>query len=68
MPFALFVIPGGDVWKKHRKYLQPGFGPTHLQHTAKVAHETMLEFESLYSGSFKMNVHEAMTNIAMDIL
>ncbi|KAI8909771.1 cytochrome P450 [Gorgonomyces haynaldii] len=28
---ALFALPMGDVWHKHRKTLQPAFGPTHLR-------------------------------------
>jgi cytochrome P450 len=29
--YPLFMLPTGEVWKKHRKFLQPGFGPTHLR-------------------------------------
>jgi cytochrome P450 len=29
-------MPTGDQWKRHRKLIQPGFGPTHLAHTAEV--------------------------------
>ncbi|KAJ3128994.1 hypothetical protein HK098_002845 [Nowakowskiella sp. JEL0407] len=38
-PFSLFVIPSGDVWKKHRKGLQPAFGPIHLRETFTVSLE-----------------------------
>ncbi len=29
---ALFVLPSGEIWRKHRKLLQPAFGPAHLRH------------------------------------
>ncbi|KAJ3399124.1 Cytochrome P450 4d2, partial [Chytridiales sp. JEL 0842] len=28
---ALFLLPNDDLWRKHRKYIQPGFGPSHLR-------------------------------------
>ncbi|KAJ3176897.1 hypothetical protein HK101_010360 [Irineochytrium annulatum] len=30
---VLFIMHTGDAWRKHRKFLQPGFGPTHLRHS-----------------------------------
>ncbi|KAJ3126343.1 hypothetical protein HK098_007607 [Nowakowskiella sp. JEL0407] len=31
MPHALFILPDGEKWRKHRKGLQPAFGPIHLR-------------------------------------
>nr|KAJ3420297.1 hypothetical protein HK105_005851 [Polyrhizophydium stewartii] len=35
-PLALFALPSGEVWKRHRKLVQPAFGPTHIRHAAAV--------------------------------
>ncbi|KAI8916251.1 cytochrome P450 [Gorgonomyces haynaldii] len=72
MPFALFVIPGGDVWKKHRRLLQPGFGPVHLEH-AQTAAETLSDqlvayLKTLADKSEPIDIHAAMNALALDIL
>jgi cytochrome P450 len=38
---ALFVIPTGPTWYRHRKLLQPAFGPSHLHDVARVTNERM---------------------------
>ncbi|KAJ3117243.1 hypothetical protein HK098_006311 [Nowakowskiella sp. JEL0407] len=38
-PLALFALPGGEQWKKHRKGLQPAFGPVHLREAFAVSLE-----------------------------
>jgi cytochrome P450 len=37
MEYALFAMKSDDVWHKHRKLIQPGFSPLHLQYAASVA-------------------------------
>ncbi|KAJ3035652.1 Thromboxane-A synthase [Rhizophlyctis rosea] len=35
--FALFLLPTGPTWKRHRKLVQPGFAPLHIRKTVPVA-------------------------------
>ena len=36
---ALFTLPSGDSWARHRKQLSPAFGPSHLRSAYVVANE-----------------------------
>ncbi|KAJ3316843.1 hypothetical protein HDV06_002743 [Boothiomyces sp. JEL0866] len=47
LDYALFVLPTGELWKKHRKLLQPAFGPTHLRNAAEASRSSVLEFENV---------------------
>lgn len=35
-PFGLFALPDGEIWTRHRKKLQPAFGPLHLRHALEI--------------------------------
>ncbi|KAJ3319658.1 hypothetical protein HDV06_006151 [Boothiomyces sp. JEL0866] len=50
---ALFSFPTGETWKKHRKLLQPGFGPTHLRHAGAVTESIMLDFDSVVDSKLE---------------
>ncbi|KAI8805338.1 cytochrome P450 [Cladochytrium replicatum] len=39
LKYGLFVMPTSDVWRAHRKGIQPGFGPSHLRHAFKVTND-----------------------------
>jgi cytochrome P450 len=70
---ALFLLPTGDDWKRHRKLLQPGFGPTHLRHTAKVTIETIKTLKSEFNKLLKneeniVDFQQTMTMVTLDIL
>ncbi|KAI8893740.1 cytochrome P450 [Globomyces pollinis-pini] len=71
---ALFVLPSGEQWKRHRKLIQPAFGPTHLRHAALVSVETMGELITTLDAMFtdsdtvKVNMHGALTATALDVV
>ncbi|KAJ2987214.1 hypothetical protein HDV02_006313 [Globomyces sp. JEL0801] len=71
---ALFVLPSGEQWKRHRKLIQPAFGPTHLRHAALVSMETMGELITTLDAMFtdsdtvKVNMHGALTATALDVV
>ncbi|KAH6565659.1 hypothetical protein BASA61_006563 [Batrachochytrium salamandrivorans] len=73
---ALFVLPSGPVWKKHRKLLQPAFGPVHLRFALRVSNEVTDAavkiindgIESSKSDSFVVDIHKLMTAMSLDVI
>ncbi|KAJ3228151.1 hypothetical protein HK099_006031 [Clydaea vesicula] len=67
--YSLFVIPTSDLWKKHRKMIQPAFAPVHLERTF---HVTMEVCERLFEkiGDIKHNVpmHQYFNYISCDVI
>ncbi|KAJ3216930.1 Thromboxane-A synthase [Dinochytrium kinnereticum] len=39
--YGLFMMPTDDIWKKHRKFIQPGFGPSHIRRTLEVSNNVL---------------------------
>jgi cytochrome P450 len=74
--YALFILPtDGPYWKKHRKLLQPGFGPTHLRHTGSVTVKVMDKLSGLWNNRLKtstdtitVNMKNVLGCIAMDVI
>lgn len=52
---ALFALPTDENWKKHRKLLQPAFGPTHLRHAGKVAEDAMKDLDHVINKKLQGN-------------
>ncbi|KAI8854065.1 cytochrome P450 [Chytridium lagenaria] len=44
--YGLFILPTDETWKRHRKSLQPSFGPSHLRHTVEAVNQVC---DSLFS-------------------
>ncbi|KAJ3313037.1 hypothetical protein HDV04_002325 [Boothiomyces sp. JEL0838] len=74
LDYALFVLPSDDLWKRHRKLLQPAFGPTHLRHTAEVSRDTVLELEAKINSKLsiekqvRLNMHSVLSCTTLDII
>ena len=74
MRYALFVIPSGEEWKRHRKLLQPGFAPSHLRHATIMSQKTIdifirhldIKFKNKESAVF--NMFHVFHAIALDII
>ncbi|KAJ3120900.1 hypothetical protein HK098_004135 [Nowakowskiella sp. JEL0407] len=55
-PFALFLFPDtDDTWKKHRKGLQPAFGPVHLREAFQVTVEIVEQLFSIWDKEISSN-------------
>ncbi|KAJ3272561.1 RNA polymerase C-22 sterol desaturase [Terramyces sp. JEL0728] len=70
---ALFSLPTGEEWKKHRKLLQPGFGPSHLRHAGAVAELAMKDFDSVIDSKLaaqyaEINFSIAFKSITLDVI
>ncbi|KAJ3000213.1 hypothetical protein HDV02_000126 [Globomyces sp. JEL0801] len=49
---ALFVYPTSALWKKHRKLIQPAFGPSHLRHAAQVSLNSTRDVSHIWDEKF----------------
>ncbi|KAJ3103594.1 hypothetical protein HDU97_010014 [Phlyctochytrium planicorne] len=48
--YGLFFLPSGDIWKRHRKYMQPGFGPSHLRDVVSASNQCCDALFQLWKG------------------
>ncbi|KAJ1559239.1 hypothetical protein HK096_001285 [Nowakowskiella sp. JEL0078] len=72
-PHALFVIPSGEQWKKHRKGLQPAFGPIHLREVFTISlnsADKLLEIwsRSVTSGSNTRDLNYDFSMLTTDVI
>ncbi|KAJ3000212.1 hypothetical protein HDV02_000125 [Globomyces sp. JEL0801] len=71
---ALFVYPTSERWKRHRKLLQPAFGPSHLKHASIVSLNAMQELNAIWdqtfmkSKTFEVDIYTIFTCITLDII
>ncbi|KAJ3039651.1 Cytochrome P450 3A4 [Rhizophlyctis rosea] len=75
IPYMLFALGTDDLWKSHRKFLQPAFGPSHLRYALDVSNEVLDELEERWDdilkqkgGEFRTNMKDVMTSVTMDII
>jgi cytochrome P450 len=62
------VFPTGDLWKKHRKWIQPGFGPIHLRYTSKISLEKAKLLVDRLKDLKSVDIQHWMTLASLDIL
>ncbi|KAJ3123066.1 hypothetical protein HK098_002249 [Nowakowskiella sp. JEL0407] len=73
LPFALFALPSGELWKKHSKGVQPAFGPAHLVEVFSVSSESvdrLLDFwdSRIALGENTRNVMHDFTMLTGDVI
>jgi cytochrome P450 len=72
--YALFLIPSGSSeWKKHRKSLQPAFGPMILRHVVEKTDEVAKVLVKYLDKQIEendvacINIHEFFTGLGLDV-
>jgi cytochrome P450 len=71
---ALFTIPTGPTWYRHRKLLQPAFGPMHLEDVANVTDERVRVAIKLWSdtiakqGPIEVDMYSNVTSLTVDVM
>ncbi|EGF81331.1 hypothetical protein BATDEDRAFT_34893 [Batrachochytrium dendrobatidis JAM81] len=72
---GLFTLPTGDVWKRHRKNLQPAFAPSHLRQAAKITRERIETLGDYWQqeavnngGSIIVDIFHEFTALTLDII
>jgi cytochrome P450 len=73
MPNGLFALPSGDGWKRHRKLLQPAFGPSHLRFSAVCTAEIckdLVAYLDLVAASADpvVDFHNLLSFVSMDVI
>ncbi|KAI8924532.1 cytochrome P450 [Entophlyctis helioformis] len=72
---ALFFLPSGERWKRHRKFLQPAFAPAQLRHGGQVVKEHTVDLMDYWTemaaangGSVITNIYDEFTAYTMDVI
>ncbi|KAL5034008.1 hypothetical protein BDV3_003618 [Batrachochytrium dendrobatidis] len=75
LDLSLFTIPSGDVWKRHRKNLQPAFAPTHLRQAGNITQNQADKLVRYYNseslkndGSITVDIYHEFTALSLDII
>ncbi|KAI8854069.1 cytochrome P450 [Chytridium lagenaria] len=68
--YGLFIMPTDELWRKHRKFLQPGFGPSQLRRALEATNVTMDKLLNLWTqreDELGESYHPEMFHIALSI-
>ena len=73
--WSLFLIPDlGPDWKRHRKGLQPAFGPTHLRNAAVITSQVydtakaLIDQKVCKQGSLELDLYQFFTSFGLDFM
>ncbi|KAI9024618.1 cytochrome P450 [Hyaloraphidium curvatum] len=74
-PFGLFVMGDGPNWTRHRKRLQPAFGPVHLRNALVIASDIADRLYAIYDsklgtpeGDAGFDFYSGATSAVADVL
>ncbi|KAI9203389.1 cytochrome P450 [Polychytrium aggregatum] len=66
--YALFTLPSGDIWKRHRKFLQPSFGPVQLRAAADATNQYVELMIAKLGARAKVNAHLVTNAVVLDVI
>ncbi|KAJ3412596.1 hypothetical protein HDV05_000464 [Chytridiales sp. JEL 0842] len=64
MSYGLFIMPAHQVWKRHRKVLTWGFGPSHIRETVVVTNQVMDVLEGIWRDQL---IEDGSKNLQVDL-
>ncbi|KAJ3071860.1 hypothetical protein HDU99_002329, partial [Rhizoclosmatium hyalinum] len=68
LDYALFVLPTGEIWKIHRKWIQPAFGPKQLKWAAQVSQREAAAWLNDFQGGEEVDILNEFTCLTLDIM
>ncbi|KAI8923268.1 cytochrome P450 [Entophlyctis helioformis] len=74
--YSLVLLPTGPTWRRHRKLMQPAFGPSHLRQTVDAATEVADKIKADWTSvmaatgekTIVVDVYKYMGAVAFDVI
>ncbi|KAJ3408404.1 hypothetical protein HDV05_005032 [Chytridiales sp. JEL 0842] len=76
--YGLFMLPSDEMWKRHRKYIQPGFAPSHLRNGVIISNHVINTLCSLWDAKFeqqgaqcgpiRVDLYRVASSISFDVI
>ncbi|KAJ3216944.1 hypothetical protein HDU67_008763 [Dinochytrium kinnereticum] len=69
--YLLFLMPTDPTWRRHRKLLVKGFGPSHQRETLEVTNnicDQLLKMWDSHGSGYITNIHHAASCLTIDVI
>ncbi|KAJ3130347.1 hypothetical protein HK098_002576 [Nowakowskiella sp. JEL0407] len=73
LTYSIGIMPHGDLWMRHRKGLQPAFGPSHMKDAFGITLEVVDELADIWANRISLgkktrDVYEDATLMTSDVM